>query len=86
MRLKCLCLSLSVSAQAQANRNADGSALDGWEPGVRNALLRDLFRDRQSLIDISAKVVQPFVYMHNFFSFGHFDIKPANILYSKNHR
>ncbi|KAL8430726.1 hypothetical protein ACSSS7_005757 [Eimeria intestinalis] len=67
----------------EANRNADGSSLDGWEVGPRNALLKDLFRDRRSLIDISAKAVQPFVFMHNFFSFGHFDIKPANLLYSK---
>ncbi|KAL8429412.1 hypothetical protein Efla_001250 [Eimeria flavescens] len=69
--------------EPQANRNADGSALDGWEAGPRNAVLKGLFGSRASLLDISAKAVQPFVFMHNFFFFGHFDIKPANLLYSK---
>ncbi|KAL8275608.1 hypothetical protein Esti_000559 [Eimeria stiedai] len=67
----------------EASHNTDGSALDGWEVGSKNAVLKDLFTDKKALIAISAKAVKPFVFMHNYFFFGHFDIKPANLLYSK---
>ncbi|XP_026192739.1 uncharacterized protein LOC34619878 [Cyclospora cayetanensis] len=70
--------------EPQANRNSDGSILDGWAVGERNAVLKEIFAEKSSLLSLSSKAIQPFVYMHNFFGFGHFDIKPANLLYSRN--
>ncbi|CDJ42435.1 hypothetical protein ETH_00018465 [Eimeria tenella] len=74
----------------------DGFRLDAWsEPTKMTATraivwerklgLKNLASDKYSLLSLSAKIVAPFVYMHNFLSIGHFDIKPSNILFKKNH-
>ncbi|OEH76395.1 hypothetical protein cyc_03129 [Cyclospora cayetanensis] len=53
--------------EPQANRNSDGSILDGWAVGERNAVLKEIFAEKSSLLSLSSKAIQPFVYMHNFF-------------------
>ncbi|CDJ62094.1 LOW QUALITY PROTEIN: hypothetical protein ENH_00004500 [Eimeria necatrix] len=74
----------------------NGSRLDAWSKPTKMTAtraiiwakkldLKKLASDKYSLLSLSAKIVAPFVYMHNFLSIGHFDIKPSNILFEINH-
>ncbi|PFH31927.1 hypothetical protein BESB_024190 [Besnoitia besnoiti] len=59
-----------------------GSTLDGWlraTPG--NDALHQLFSSRESLMDLTSKTLKSLASMHTLFGFGHFDIKPNNLLY-----
>ncbi|PFH31924.1 hypothetical protein BESB_024160 [Besnoitia besnoiti] len=59
-----------------------GSPADSWLPMVISSqALREIFGSRTSLLSLTSKVLKPFVKMHNLYLLGHFDIKPANILY-----
>lgn len=91
-----LLLSICLFVQISIRPTDDGFRLDAWsEPTKMTATraivwerklgLKNLASDKYSLLSLSAKIVAPFVYMHNFLSIGHFDIKPSNILFKKNH-
>ncbi|CDJ62095.1 protein kinase, putative [Eimeria necatrix] len=81
-------------------RPDNGSRLDIWSkparehtPAEANEIkaaaekkshLREIANDKYSLLSVSAKMISPVVYLHNFFSLGHFDIKPSNMVFKKN--
>lgn len=62
---------------------SDLEALDGLSSSSKTASLKPFLRDASLLLNLSAKAVRPFVFMHNVFRFGHFDVKPANLLFTR---
>lgn len=66
----------------QPKGDKTGLALDGWDrQSAGNKNLRRLLTSRDSLLELTSKSIKPFVIMHNLYRFGHFDIKPPNLLY-----
>lgn len=91
-----LLLSICFFVQVSTRVTDNGSRLDAWSKPTKMTAtraiiwakkldLKKLASDKYSLLSLSAKIVAPFVYMHNFLSIGHFDIKPSNILFEINH-
>ncbi|XP_026192737.1 uncharacterized protein LOC34619882 [Cyclospora cayetanensis] len=84
MKVCCLGQGVHVPIQPTANTKREGFYMDGWVISDHNNALKKLLEDKHSLLAVSSGLLQPFVFMHNFFGLGHLDIKPANLLFSIN--